>query len=275
MYADAMKKQNRSANSAAGFSLVELLSIIAIIGILVALVTPIAGIARRAGRQAVCLNNMRQLGMGLTMVTCDRDGVLPREGATGGGGAANPAQADAWYNLITAAIRQPTLAELAAAGNLPQGRERSIFSCPEFRSRDLDPQPAPDEVVFCYAYNLWIDHATRSVDHPNTQLPALLDMSYIQKPSRFVVLGEIASAGFANMCGKHIFYRHGRGRYTNLCFADGHAEPFFWKTVFVPNNIPRTDQRCNRGVMWDPDLGIEATIYSGTARRPPSPSQDW
>lgn len=270
-----MKKQNAGTRSAAGFTLVELLTVIAIIGVLVALLAPISGMARRSGRQAVCMNNMRQLGIAIILVTGDRDGVFPREGATGGGGRANPAQADAWYNLLTAAIRQPTLAELSAAGQLPRGRERSIFTCPEFRPQHLPTPPATNEPVFCYAYNLWIDHATRGAEHPGTQFPALLDMTYIEKPSRFVVLGEIASAGFVNMNGKHIYYRHGRGRYTNLCFADGHAESFFWKQVFVPNNIPRSDPRCNRGVMWDPDLAIEPTIYSGTARRPPSPSQDW
>lgn len=270
-----MKNIRHTPSSVAAFSLVELLAVIAIVGVLVAIVTPIAGMARRASRQAACMNNMRQLGMAITMVTGDRDGVFPREGATGRGGRANPAQPDAWYNLLTAALRQPTLAGLADAGRLPRGRERSIFNCPEFRTEHLPAPPTEDEVVFCYGFNLWIDHASRESEHPGTQFPQLLDTSCLSSPSRFVVLGEIASAGFANMCGKHIYYRHGRGRYTNLCFADGHAESVFWKDVFVPSNIPRSDRRCNRGVMWDPDLPIESTVYSGTVRRPPSPSRDW
>ena len=268
-------KTHTEALLTSGFGLVELLAVIAIVGILVAILTPIAGMARRAARQATCMNNMRQLGMAITMVAGDREGVFPREGATRPGGHADPGQPDAWYNLLTAAIRQPTLAELADAGRLPRGRERSIFTCPEFRLEHLPAAPADDDVVFCYGYNLWIDHSSRASEHPGSQFPALLDTSCLADPSRFVVLGEIASAGFANMSGKHIYYRHGRGRYTNLCFADGHAETAYWKAVFVPNNIPRTDRRCNRGVMWDPDLPIEATAYSGTARRPPSPPQDW
>lgn len=275
MRADAMKETNRNMRSGAGFSLVELLTVIAIIGVLAAMLMPVFGMARRAGRQAVCLSNMRQLGMAIALVTDDRDGRFPREGATGPGGRANAAQPDAWYNLLSAAIRQPTLSQMSAAGNLPRGRERSIFTCPEFRLQHLSTPPATNEAVFCYGYNLWIDHATREEDHPATQFPPLLDMACIRKPSQFVVIGEIAAAGYANMYGKHIYYRHGRGRYTNLCFADGHAESFFWKQVYVPNNIPRSDRRCNRGVMWDPDLPVEASTYSGTCRRPPSPSLDW
>jgi prepilin-type N-terminal cleavage/methylation domain-containing protein/prepilin-type processing-associated H-X9-DG protein len=268
-------KTGTDALRAAGFSLVELLVVIAIIGVLAAILTPVAGMARRAARQATCMNNMRQLGLAITMVTADREGVFPREGATGPGGRANPEQADAWYNLLTAAIRQPTLAELAEAGRLPRGRERSIFTCPEFRLEHLPAAPAEDEVVFSYGYNLWIEHPSRAAEHPGSQFPALLDTSCLAEPSRFVVLGEIASAGYANMSGKHIYYRHGRGRYANLCFADGHAESAYWKTVFVPNSIPRSDRRCNRGVMWDPDLPVETASYSGTARRPPSPPRDW
>jgi prepilin-type processing-associated H-X9-DG protein/prepilin-type N-terminal cleavage/methylation domain-containing protein len=275
IHADAMKEPRKNPRSGGGFSLVELLTVIAIIGILTALLTPVFGMARRAARQTVCMNNMRQLGMAITLVTDDREGLLPREGATGPGGRANPAQGDAWYNLLAAAIRQPTMAQLAGSGRLPRGRERSIFTCPEFRTEHLSSRPVTNEPVFCYGYNLWIDHASRDEEHPGTQFPPLLTVACIQQPSRFVVLGEIASAGYVNMSGKHVYYRHGRGRYANFCFADGHAEAFFWKQVYVPNNIPRSDRRCNRGVMWNPDLPIETTTYSGTCRRPPSPSQDW
>lgn len=48
-----------------GFTLVELLVVIAIIAMLVALLLPAVQAAREAARRSACLNNMRQMGLGL------------------------------------------------------------------------------------------------------------------------------------------------------------------------------------------------------------------
>jgi prepilin-type N-terminal cleavage/methylation domain-containing protein len=48
-----------------GFTLIELLVVIMIIALLIGILLPALGSARRTARQEVCLNNMRQMGIGL------------------------------------------------------------------------------------------------------------------------------------------------------------------------------------------------------------------
>src|SRR5690606_27636072 len=62
-----------------GFTLIELLVVIAIISILAAILFPVFARARDSARRASCMNNMKQIGLGLMQYAQDYDERYPRQ----------------------------------------------------------------------------------------------------------------------------------------------------------------------------------------------------
>ncbi len=72
-----MNASRNQSVSRRGFTLIELLVVVAIIALLAALLLPALKQARLRGKIAVCMSNMRQLGIGWYLYADSNGGYIP------------------------------------------------------------------------------------------------------------------------------------------------------------------------------------------------------
>ena len=208
-----------SSRHVKGFTLIELLVVISIIALLVSILLPALSMAREAGRAAVCVSNLRQLGLIMHLYAADHDNRFVRSTEGSGGtfwwrklGYLTSTTSDIWH---CPTIRDDEMRMLEQAGepigymyncdlaNVPLGGHPGYttggetYWSPTFLDRLVDPS---EKLVFT-------DYTAITVWESATHYPR----------------------GGYYESGVYYTYIH-TGRYhrgnSNLLYGDGHSGPF-------------------------------------------------
>lgn len=116
----AIQTSPRRRHQASGFTLIELLVVISIIALLMAILLPALGAARRVAKQSVCLSQIRQFNLALTLYEGDYES-LP--GAVFGS-IRHPDAVDVFANSRYVSHRNWKLQEYI-------GTNRDVWQCPD------------------------------------------------------------------------------------------------------------------------------------------------
>jgi hypothetical protein len=225
--------------------------VIGIIAILIALLLPTLSRVREQARQIQCANNLRNIGMALTMYANANDGHYPSMSnwqVYGGDGTGEDDIGQGWCEMLEPYIGKPTT---------------GIYLCPNF----------PPETQFDYFLSMKWKYLRGEVSWLVTD---------IKRASEFVLAGECTHQRlypppwgqarlylYTNDCDKDdVLWKclsffgeeyglnaHRAGN--NVLFGDGHAAPF---TRFDPAHM--TYDPHNPGVDW------EKVVAPGTTTQP-------
>jgi prepilin-type N-terminal cleavage/methylation domain-containing protein len=173
-----------------GFTLIELLVVIAIIAILAAILFPVFAQAKASAKQAACLSNAKQYGLGIHMYAADTDDHAPLVQYTNSYDA-NPARADrdqAVGNLVQPYIKSYPMFQSPASPCGDSVRDLDLIN-PNTVAYRKEQYEFNRAIKADYGYNVeYFSPMGYDPTYPNGFHPAGLSLAIPEKPADTILL---------------------------------------------------------------------------------------
>jgi prepilin-type N-terminal cleavage/methylation domain-containing protein/prepilin-type processing-associated H-X9-DG protein len=265
------------------FTLIELLVVIAIIAVLIALLLPAVQSAREAARRAQCINNLKQLGLGIHNYHSSNNCLPPLWGSFANPNFGQPLDAGGWplnwAVTLLPYIEQQNLYN--SANNACAGGAYDPVNLNTLSSTKINTLICPSESI---KTGPWIASTFTSY-HANMGGPASLyawtgpivpmNGSYASNAPGHANIPEEAGSGTTSNLGTFGFESVTDGLSNTAMFSEA-LVGLNGFVVVLPGNLPnalRVSYQTNFTVNWDTGNATEALQFVQTCQGLPGTTQ--